>query len=70
MIPDEHALTCPTCGKIIDCRDLGQVLSHGQYNEYLGIFECHEPVDVPYDSSKKVGDSVEWTKDGTKIDLN
>jgi hypothetical protein len=70
LIPPEHALTCPTCGKIIDKRDLGQVLAHGQYNELTGKYECHEPVDVPYESSKKVGDSVEWTKDKKTIDLN
>jgi hypothetical protein len=69
-IPPEHALACPTCGKIIDKRDLGQVLVHGVYNEATGKYECHEPVDVPYSSSKKVGDSVEWTKDGKRIDLN
>lgn len=69
-IPAEHALTCPTCGKIVDMRDLSQVLAHGQYNETLGIYECHEPVDVPYSSSKKVGDSVEWSKDKKRIDLN
>lgn len=69
MIPIEHQLKCPTCGKIIDMRDLSQVLAHGQYNEQTGKYECHEPVDVPYSSSKKVGDSVEWTK-GKKIDLN
>jgi hypothetical protein len=68
-IPPEHALTCPTCGKIIDKRDLGQVLSHGVYNENTRIYECHE-VDVPYGSSKKVGDNVEWTKGKNKIDLN
>jgi hypothetical protein len=70
MIPPEHALTCPTCGKTIDMRDLGQVLSHGVYNEATGKYECHEPVDVQYSSSKKRGDSVEWTKDKKRIDLN
>lgn len=69
-IPLEHALTCPTCGKIIDMRDLGQVLAHGQYNEATGKYECTEPEDVPYSSSKKVGDNVEWTKGGKRIDLN
>lgn len=70
MIPPSHALTCPTCGKIIDCRDLSQVFAHGQYNELLGIHQCVEVKDVPYESSRKVGDSVEWTKDKRKIDLN
>jgi hypothetical protein len=70
MIPAEHALTCPTCGKIIDMRDLGQVLAHGQYNEATGKYECKEPGDMQYGSSRKVGDPTEWTKDGKKIDLN
>lgn len=70
VIPVEHALICPTCGKIIDMRDLGQSLAHGQYNELTGKYECHDPVDVPYESSKKVGDPVEWTKDKKRIDLN
>ena len=68
LIPPEHALTCTTCGKIIDMRDLSQVLSHGQYNEATSKYECIE-VDVPFDSAKKVGDSVEWMK-GKRIDLN
>lgn len=69
-IPPSHALTCPTCGKTIDMRDLGQVLAHGQYNETLGIYECQEPVDVPYSSSRKVGDNVEWSKDKKPNHLN
>ena len=69
-IPAEHQLQCPTCGKTIDMRDLGQVLAHGQYNEKLGIYECKEPEDVQYKSSRKVGDPVEWTKDKKQIDLN
>jgi hypothetical protein len=51
-------------------RDLGQVLAHGQYNALTGKYECHEPVDVPYTSSRRVGDNVEWTKDKKRIDLN
>jgi hypothetical protein len=71
MKTTEHQLTCPTCGKIIDKRDLGQVLSHGMYNDMTGKYECQdEEMDVPYISSKKVGDPVEWTKDKKRIDLN
>ena len=70
-IPHEHALTCPTCGKIIDKRDLGQVLSHGQFNDMDNVYECQdEDMDVPYISSKRVGDSVEWSKDKKPINLN
>ncbi len=74
-IPPEHALTCPTCGKIVDMRDLGQVLSHGEYNNLTGKYECLTDeeiaaLDVKYSSSKKVGDNVEWTKGKKRIDLN
>lgn len=50
-------------------RDLGQALSHGIFNELTGKYEC-TPVDVPYSTSKKVGDNVEWTKDKKPINLN
>jgi hypothetical protein len=69
-IPLEHQHKCQTCGKIIDMRDLGQVLAHGVYNENTGAYECHEPQDAPYDTSKKLGDSVEWMKDKKPINLN
>lgn len=68
-IPPEHQLLCPTCGQIFDMRDLGQVLSHGVFNELTGKYEC-TPVDAPYSTSKKVGDNVEWTKDKKPINLN
>lgn len=70
MIPEEHQIQCATCGRYFDARDLGQVFAHGQYNENTGQYECHEPLDIPYSSSKKVGDNVEWTKDKKRIDLN
>lgn len=70
MIPLEHQHKCATCGKILDMRDLGQILAHGVYNEITGKYECHEPQDVPYETSKKVGEAVEYTKDKRRIDLN
>jgi hypothetical protein len=69
-IPPEHRLSCPTCGKIIDLRDLGQVLSHGVYNDTTNKYECSKAQDVEYSTSKKVGDNVEWTKDKKPINLN
>lgn len=69
-IPHEHQLQCPTCGQTIDMRDLGQVLAQGQYNANTGAYECQEAQDVQYTSSKKVGDSVEWTKGKDPINLN
>lgn len=70
-IPDEHRLKCETCGKIIDMRDLGQVLSHGNFNADAGKYQClEEEIDLPYTSSKRVGEAVEWTKDKKPINLN
>lgn len=56
-------------------RDLGQVLSHGEYNKATGKYECLTDeeiaaLDVQYSSSKKVGDNIEWTKDKKPINLN
>ena len=71
MIPVEHQMECPTCGKVIDMRDLGQVLSHGYWNDTLKRYQCDDqPADVPYSSSRKVGDATEWTKDKKPINLN
>jgi hypothetical protein len=69
-IPPEHRIQCSTCDQFFDARDLAQVMAHGQYNEETGKYECKEPGDVQYGSSRKVGDPTEWTKDGKKIDLN
>lgn len=70
-IPEEHQLECSVCKKILDMRDLGQVLSHGIYNETLKVYEClPEEKDIPYTLSKKEGDSVQWTKDKKPLNLN
>lgn len=71
MIPQEHQLKCETCGKVIDMRDLGQVLSHGMMNKETGRYECEEiDRDIPYSTSRKTGDSIEWTKDKQPIHNN
>lgn len=70
-IPKEHQLECATCGEILDMRDLGQVLSHGQWDPAANDFIClNKPIDVEYGTSRKVGDPVEWTKDKKPINLN
>lgn len=66
-IPKEHQLKCPGCGKILDMRDIN-VLSHGWIED--GEIVCYEEVDLPYSSSKKVGDAVQWTKNKKPIGLN
>ncbi len=61
-IPKEHQLECPKCEVVFDMRDLGQAMSHG-------FGDC-KPIEIPYSKLKKIGDSVEWTKDKKRIDLN
>lgn len=71
MIPQEHQLVCATCGEVIDMRDLGQVFSHGVWNWETQRHEClQRPMDIAYQTSRKVGDDVEWTKDKKPIHLN
>ncbi len=70
-IPKEHQLECRTCGKILDMRDLGQVLAHGWWNESQGRYVCDDqPRDVEYTASRKVGDQVEWSRDKKPTNLN
>ena len=66
-IPKEHQLKCGGCGKILDMRD-ASILSHGWIEK--GEIVCFDDVKVPYSSSKKKGDSLEWTKDKKPINLN
>jgi hypothetical protein len=72
-IPDNCKIECPTCGKILDKRDPGQILSHGWMNKETGQYECPPDdgkVDIPYTSSHRVGDSIEWSKDKESRHLN
>lgn len=69
-IPEEHKIQCPTCNQFFDARDLGQAFSHGCWNAETKQYECYPVEDVPYSRSKKVGDSVEWTKDKKPMNLN
>lgn len=69
-IPKQHLIQCSTCDKYFDARDLAQVFAHGQLNEATGKYECPEPEDIPYGTSIKVGDNVEWTKGMKPINLN
>lgn len=56
-----HFYTCEGCGKVLDKRDLGQVLSHGWINEKTGKIECKDvELKITYTSVKKVRDKVEW----------
>lgn len=66
-IPKEHQLKCEGCGKVLDMRD-PSVLSHGWIED--GEIVCYDEIDIPYSSSQKIGDSVQWTKDKKPIHLN
>lgn len=67
----EHEIQRPTCGKILDQRNLGQMLSHGWKNNDTGLYECQdEDMDIPFRSAKMERDSVQWMKKGKRIDLN
>lgn len=65
-IPLEHQLKCRGCGKILDMRDIN-TLSHGWIED--GKIVCYD-TNIPYSSSQKIGDSVQWTKDKKAIHLN
>jgi len=68
QIPKEHQMKCNTCGQIMDLRDLSQVFAHEDCN---GIPIDYETMDQTlYLSSKKVGESTEWTKNKKPINLN
>lgn len=66
-VPEEYQLKCPGCGKILDKRDLS-ILGHGWHEG--GKIVCYDGLDIHYSSSKKIGESTEWTKDKKPIDLN
>jgi hypothetical protein len=63
---EQHFQECNACGELYDMRDIGDVAFHG-FDQCL---EGGEPKDIPYSSSKKVGESVEYTKDKQAVHLN
>jgi hypothetical protein len=67
MIPEQYKIICKGCGKTLDMRDVS-VLSHGWIEDVKIV--CFDEVDLPYSSSKKVGESTLWTKDKKPIELN
>ena len=66
-IPKEHQLKCNGCGKILDMRDLS-VLAHGWIEN--GKIVCYDESEIPYSSSIKIGEPIQWTKDKQPIFLN
>ena len=67
IIPKEYQLKCKGCGKILDMRDAG-CLSHGWIEENKII--CYDDKNIPYSSSRKNNEPIEWTKDKQPINLN
>jgi hypothetical protein len=66
-IPEEHQLKCNGCGKILDMRD-SSVLAHGWIEN--GKIVCYDESEIPYSSSIKIGEPIQWTKDKQPIFLN
>ncbi len=66
-IPKEHQLICEGCKKVLDMRDLS-ILSHGWIEN--GTIVCYDEVDMPYSSSKKIGESIQYDKNKNPIHLN
>lgn len=67
-IPKEHQLKCPGCGKILDMRD-PSILSHGWIEgDEIVCYDDDPP--IPYSSSQKIGDNIQWTTDKKPINLN
>lgn len=67
MIPLEHQLKCEGCGSMLDMRD-PSILSHGWIEG--GEIICYPNEPIPYSSSRKLGDSTQWTADKKAINLN
>ncbi len=66
-IPKEYQLKCKGCGKILDMRD-ANILVHGWIED--GEIVCYDDEEVPYTSSIKIGEPIQWTKDKKQINLN
>ncbi len=66
-IPKEHQLICDGCKKVLDMRD-PSILAHGWIEN--GIIVCYDEVDIPYSSSQKIGDSIQYDKNKNPIHLN
>lgn len=65
-IPEQYQLLCNGCGKMLDMRDAG-CLAHGWIEDSKIV--CYDD-NIPYSSSRKIGESVEWTKDKKPVNLN
>lgn len=66
QIPIEHQMVCNTCGKLMDLRDASSAL-HGWFEN--DGYVCYDG-EIPYKTSLRVGDSVEWTIDKLPLNLN
>lgn len=66
-IPKEHQLRCEGCKELLDMRDVN-TLSHGWIEE--GKIVCFTDINITYNSSKKVGEPIEWDKVKNPIHLN
>lgn len=67
MIPEQYQIKCEGCGQVLDMRDIS-VLSHGWIEN--GEIVCYDDTILSYSSSKKIGESIEWTSKKELIHLN
>lgn len=69
-------MKCPTCGKVLDMRDLATVFGHGVPDpERPGQFKCLSDEEIsaanlPPVTSRKVGRPVQWASGKNPIYLN
>lgn len=56
----QHFHKCKICGEWLDRRDLAQVFEH----EHKGLSHPQ------FSSSRKVGEPIQYNRDGTKSNLN
>lgn len=72
---NDHFTICPTCGAMIDMRNLGQVLSHGWFNKDTQRYECEtddivRALDAMAYTARRLGDPFEYRRDVGEIPLN
>lgn len=67
---NEFEIICPSCGALLDKRNLKEMLSHGWIDPETGKHECFIDVNVPDDTKAiRKGDNVQWVGE-KRIDLN
>jgi hypothetical protein len=66
MNDSHHFMECVNCGKPFDMRDLSQVIHH----EIADCLHSDTPKDIPFTSSRRVGEPEQYLKSGETLNLN